>query len=236
MDAGAGGAVVVAAGSVVVVVDVVVVVVGATVVAVVVDVVVLGTVVVVAGSVVVVVVEVVVVTGTVVTVVLELVVEGIVEVVDVDVDEDDVVDQKVVVVTLGIVVVVMALFTAVMVVAGADVVVTISATCNVSGDATYVFGQVLVDFHTSCRVVDLAHVGIEPVAVRNEARVLPLGQVPVFAYFKVLELVTQTTALDRVVQVILVSPLPQAPVLVVPKITCDRFTQNLAVVVAPLAD
>ena len=224
IDAGAGGAVVVVGCTVVVVVGATVVVVVEVVVGMVVVVAIVVVVVVVAGTVVVVVVVVV---GTVVAGVLVEVVAGIV---DVDVDE------KVVEVILGIVVVVMALFNAGTVVAGEDVVVTISATCNGNGDATYVFGQELVDLHTRSRVVDLTHVGIEPVTVRIDARVLPLGQVPVFAYFKVLELVTQTTALDLVFQMILVSPLPQPPDLVVPKTTCERFTQNLAVVVAPRAN
>ena len=108
-----------------------------------------------------------------------------------------------------------------------------SATCRVSGEAAYVFGQERLDFHKSCRDETFVQIGRTPFFARREARVLPLGQVPVFAYFKVLVAVTQTTALDLVFHMTLVSPLPQPSDFVRPNTTCDRLTQNFAVVVAP---
>jgi hypothetical protein len=111
----------------------------------------------------------------------------------------------------------------------------ISATCSDNGEAAYVFGQERLDFHKSCRDETFIHIGRTPLFARREARVLPLGQVPVFAYFKVLVPVTQKIALDRVLHVALVSPLPQPPVLVRPNTSCDRLMQIFVVVVAPWA-
>jgi hypothetical protein len=111
----------------------------------------------------------------------------------------------------------------------------IFATCSVAGEAMYVFGQERLDFHKSCRDETFVQIGRTPLIARREARVVPLGQVPVFVYFKVLVPVMQTAALDLVFHMTLVSPLPQPSDLVRPSTDCDRLTQNLAVVVAPWA-
>lgn len=145
---------------------------------------------------------------------------------------DDEVAGVVVVGKEGSVVVVSELPDVTIVVGTSDVVVVVSATCNASGDAKYNLGQER-DFHTRCRVDGLTHVGIEPLIFRNDARVLPFGHAPVFAYFKVFVLVTQTTAFDLVDQIIFVSPLAQPPDLVVVKMICNLLTQNRLVVDAP---
>ena len=133
---------------------------------------------------------------------------------------------------VGVVVVVVSELPDVTIVVGTSVVVVVSATCKASGEAKYSLGHEPA-FHTRCRVDGLTQVGSEPLTFRNDARVLPFGHAPDFAYFKVFVLVTQTTAFDLVDQIIFVSPLAQPPDLVVAKMICDLLTQNRLVVDAP---
>ena len=111
----------------------------------------------------------------------------------------------------------------------------IFATCSVAVEAMYVFGQELLDFHKSCRDETFVQIGRTPFNARREARVVPLGHIPVLAYFKVFVPVMQITALDLVFHATLVSPLPQPSDFVRPNTASDRLTQNFVVVVAPWA-